>query len=67
MLDLGGTTMLRYSLRTLGLAIGLIAASVAALLNPNPWVSSAAWTMMFALLSLATITAVLNRAGFWTG
>jgi cbb3-type cytochrome oxidase subunit 3 len=62
--------MLRFSLRTLGVGIALIAVACAALLKANPWVASTAWTLVFVVLSMATIAAVLsppNRRGFWTG
>jgi hypothetical protein len=59
--------MLRYSLRTLGAAVTAIAIGCAALLNANHWVASTAWTLVFMVLSLASIAAVLTRRGFWTG
>jgi hypothetical protein len=59
--------MLHYSLRTLGAAVTAIAIGCAALLNANHWIASTGWTLVFVVLSLATIAAVLTRRGFWTG
>jgi hypothetical protein len=62
--------MLRYSLKSLGAVVTLIAVACAALMHARPWVASTAWTLLLVLLSLATIAAVFSapeRRGFWTG
>jgi hypothetical protein len=62
--------MLRYSLRTMAVAVALIAIFCVLLLKANPWVASTSWTLLFMVLSLAAIAATLlpaHRRGFWTG
>jgi hypothetical protein len=61
---------MRYTLRTLAAAVTGIAIACAALLKANAWFASTAWTVVFLLLSLATVAAILgspSRRGFWTG
>jgi hypothetical protein len=61
---------MRYTLPTLAAVVTGIAIACAALLKANAWIASTAWTLLFLLLSWATVAAILaapRRRGFWAG
>lgn len=60
--------MLRFSLRTMAVAVTLIALACGAMINANAWIASTAWTVMFLILSLAAIAALVRTPrAFWMG
>ena len=62
--------MVRFSLRTLAIAVAAVAIACFALVNANVWTAMSASTVVFLLLSLATVLAILPdgpRRSFWIG